>query len=93
MCCAPSWMLGAGLRRAEALQSCTGLPSVVAEFGFFNLCFSQRASLLSFPRLVSQHGCQGDALGCEDRIDAEDSLLGRVDTYPQTLVREGLGPL
>lgn len=61
--------------------------------GFFNLCFSQRASLLSFPRLVSQHGCQGDALGCEDRIDAEDSLLGHMDTYPRTLIREGLGPL
>lgn len=27
--------------------------------GFFNLCFSQRASLLLSPPLVSQHGCQG----------------------------------
>ena len=50
--------------------------------GLFNLCFGQRASLLSLPRLVSQHGCQGKALGCVDHVDAEDSLLGHGDTYP-----------
>ena len=61
--------------------------------GLSNLCFSQRASLHSFPRLVSRHGCQGDALGCEDRVNAEDSLLGRGDTYPRTLIREDPGSL
>ena len=50
--------------------------------GLFNLCFGQRASLLSLPHLVSQHGCQGEARGCVDHVDAEDSLLGHGDTYP-----------
>ena len=61
--------------------------------GLFNLCFGQRASLFFFPRLVSRHGCQGDALGCEDRVDAEDSLLGCGDTYPRILIREDPGSL